>query len=171
MNKDIKYYLGLDYPIEIRKLRKEEGGGYLASIPQLGAKAFCADGKTISKALEGLSKVKEHLFSDYLTRGLPIPEPEEQTESLFSGKFVVRIPVSLHRELVETAQKQNVSLNQFILYLLSYHTPLLALEKKFEDCVREIRYTLNRIEFAFQEASPLSEYVIKGVKDHYAEAA
>lgn len=171
MKKDINYYMALDYSVEIRKLRKEEGGGYLASIPQLGSKAFCADGRTINKALEGLKQVKRLLFSDYLDRGVPIPEPEAETESLFSGKFVIRIPVTLHRELVETTRKQNISLNQLILHLLSYNTPLIALEKRLEECFSEIKYTLSNIEVTFQIAFPPTNYIPKTGKEVYASAA
>jgi len=43
---------------------------------------------------------------------LPIPEPRPIEE--YSGKFVVRVPKSLHRNLVEEAEREGVSLNQYI---------------------------------------------------------
>jgi predicted HicB family RNase H-like nuclease len=149
VRKRLRYYLSLDYPVEIRKISKEDGGGYLASIPQLGAKAFCADGETINEALANLEKVKENLFQDYLKDGIQIPEPEAEPESIFSGKFVIRIPTSLHRQLVDIAHKQNVSLNQQIVYLLSYNTPLAAIESKFEECFSKIETKLSRIKFEY----------------------
>jgi antitoxin HicB len=150
MGKDLNYYLSLDYPIEIRRIPKEDGGGYLASIPQLGEKAFRADGATIDEALANLKKIKRYLFIDYLKEGLPIAEPEPEPESIFSGKFVVRIPATLHRELVESARKRNVSLNHHVVHLLSYNTPLVALERKLEECFDEIRSTLSSIDVAFK---------------------
>lgn len=167
--KKLKYYLGLEYPLEIRRLKKEDGSGYLASIPQLGSKAFSGHGDTIHEALGSLAAVKEHLFRDYLKEGVPIPEPEPELESIFSGKFVVRIPAALHRELVGTAQKQNVSLNQLVVHLLSYHTPLRALERKLEECFREIQSKLSKIEFAFSYAQPIGIWT--GEKDRYPQAA
>jgi predicted HicB family RNase H-like nuclease len=160
MSKDLKYYLGLDYTFEIRKLPKEDGGDYLASIPQLGANAFCADGKTIEEALTNLKTIKEDLFRDYLKEGIPIPEPEPEPETIFSGKFVVRIPPVLHRQLVKMARKQNMSLNQFVVYLLSYNTPLTALEAKLEECFDKIerkmsvfqapsKFSLETIQYSF----------------------
>jgi len=104
----------------------------------LGAKAFCGDGRTIKEALTNLNKIKEDLFRDYLNKGIPIPEPEVEPESIFSGKFVVRIPPKLHRHLVEEARKENVSLNQLVLYLLSYNTSLRAVENKIEECFVKI---------------------------------
>ena len=44
----------------------------------------------------------------------PLP-PEED----YSGKFVVRVPRSLHRDLVETAEQEGVSLNQYINVVLA----------------------------------------------------
>jgi predicted HicB family RNase H-like nuclease len=36
-----------------------------------------------------------------------------------SGKLLLRIPKSLHRRLAEKADRENVSLNQYIVSLLS----------------------------------------------------
>jgi antitoxin HicB len=133
MRKDLEYYVNLDYPVEIRKIPKRDGGGYLASIPQLGEKAFHADGRDVREALRNLRKVKRDLFAEYLKQGTRIPEPEPEPESIFSGKFIVRIPSSLHRQLVERAQRENVSLNQLVVYLLSYNVSLRVIESKLDD--------------------------------------
>jgi antitoxin HicB len=47
-----------------------------------------------------------------LEDGDPIPEPRPLDD--YSGKFVVRVPKSLHRELVDAAEREGVSLNQYI---------------------------------------------------------
>ncbi len=36
MKRDLKFYMSLDYPVEIRRLSEEDGGGYLACIPLSG---------------------------------------------------------------------------------------------------------------------------------------
>jgi antitoxin HicB len=36
-----------------------------------------------------------------------------------NGKLLLRMPKSLHCRLAETAEQENVSLNQYILFLLS----------------------------------------------------
>lgn len=152
MRKNLNYYLKLDYPIEIKKLPKKDGGGYMASIPQLGEKAFRADGRTIKEALANLRKVKKDLFTDFIEEGTPILEPEPEPESIFSGKFVVRMRPELHRQLVERAQKENVSLNHLVVHLLAYNSSLSAVERKIDELV-------NKIE-AKQFAMPISsEYL------------
>ncbi len=47
-----------------------------------------------------------------LEDGRPIPEP--QASEAYSGRFVVRVPRTLHQQLVEAAEQEGVSLNQFI---------------------------------------------------------
>ena len=49
--------------------------------------------------------------------GLNIPIPADTDK--YSGKFVVRLPKSLHRRLVTEAGREGVSLNQYTLYKLS----------------------------------------------------
>ena len=46
-----------------------------------------------------------------------IPEPADATD--YSGKFVVRMPKSFHKALVEQSEKEGVSLNQYVLFQLA----------------------------------------------------
>jgi antitoxin HicB len=52
-----------------------------------------------------------------LEDGDKITEPV--SDEKFSGKFVLRLPKSLHRKLARNARKENVSLNQYAVSLLS----------------------------------------------------
>ena len=45
-----------------------------------------------------------------LERNMPIPEPDDD----YSGKFVVRIPKSLHKLLVNQSKREGISLNQYV---------------------------------------------------------
>ena len=99
MNKTIDHYLALNYPVEIIKIPDNEGGGYMATIPQLGRNAFVGDGSTIDEAIQNLEEVKKDLFEDFLKQGIAIPEPKFEDEEEFSGRFILRIPKDLHRHL------------------------------------------------------------------------
>jgi len=114
--KNLEYFMSLPYRIEIQPIPKDKGGGYEASIPRLGRFAVCADGETVAEALNNLESIKNERLAAYLEEGLPIPEPEEEE---YSGKFVLRIPKSLHRELALRARENSVSLNQFVSSLLA----------------------------------------------------
>ena len=119
MEKNLEYYLTLNYPIEIIKIKEEEGGGFQASIPLLGKYAFLGDGETIEEAIVNLAETQKYLFQKYLEQSIPIPEPGEEEEKEYSGKFVLRIPAELHRYLSFEAQKNKTTLNQYCLYLLT----------------------------------------------------
>lgn len=119
MKKDRDYFMNLNYPIEIQNIEKNEGGGFSASINILGKYAFCGDGETVEEAIRDLDVIKKDLFEKYLKKGISIPEPTKTTPKKYSGKFIIRIPSMLHRHLSEEAKRNNTTLNQYCIYLLS----------------------------------------------------
>lgn len=54
-----------------------------------------------------------------LEEGKNIPEPTNPYSSNYSGKFTLRLPKTLHRELALLAEDEGVSLNQYLLYLIA----------------------------------------------------
>ena len=60
--------------------------------------------------MEGYIEIK-------LEQGYDIPLPIKEND--FSGKFVIRLPKSLHQRLALEAQKEGISLNQYALYKLA----------------------------------------------------
>jgi predicted HicB family RNase H-like nuclease len=115
---DLDYYMNLPYKVELVPIREEEGGGYMARLPLFGKQGIIGDGETKEEALADLEKAKGARFERYLEEGLAIPEPQFDEED-FSGRFVLRLPKFLHRDLVLAAKDNGVSLNQFVVSLLS----------------------------------------------------
>src|SRR6266567_2567371 len=113
MMKDVKYYLGLPYTMI---LRQDEDGDVVARIEELPGCA--AHGKTPKEALENLGEAKGLWISDCLEGGDPVPEPSP-VDHLPSGKWVQRVPRSLHRKLSQFARREGVSLNQMVTSILS----------------------------------------------------
>ena len=75
------------------------------------------DAPTVEEAVEEANVSKELMLESYLEHGdYPIPEPYSPKDH--SGKFNVRVPKSLHRELAERAQEEGVSLNALVSSLL-----------------------------------------------------
>ncbi len=116
-NKNLRYYLDLPFPIEITQIPEDKGGGFMACIPQLGRMVLVGDGNTVMEAIQDLERAKASLFREYLEKGIQIPEPEDEDE--YSGRFVMRMPKYLHRELSFGAKRNKVSLNSYIISLLS----------------------------------------------------
>ncbi|AEG15582.1 type II toxin-antitoxin system HicB family antitoxin [Desulfofundulus sp. TPOSR] len=112
--KSLEYYLNLNYEIKLRNLPEDEGGGWLAEIPQLPG--CISDGSTPEEALVNLEDAKKCWIETCLELGRPVPEPVPEN---YSGQLRIRIPKSLHRILAEKAKEENVSLNQYISYQLA----------------------------------------------------
>ncbi|HLP44359.1 MAG TPA: type II toxin-antitoxin system HicB family antitoxin [Candidatus Deferrimicrobium sp.] len=111
--KDIAYYMELPYNIIIRK---DPYGGYFAKIEEL--EGCMAQGETYEEAFKNIREAMELWLEDAIADGDDIPEPDRGEEN-FSGKFVLRLPKTLHRKLARNAYKENVSLNQYVVFLLS----------------------------------------------------
>ena len=74
--------------------------------------------KTQEAALKGIRKVVAEVVADMKAEGENIPEP--LAEKHFSGKFVVRVPPDLHRNLTIEAAEAGVSLNRLASSKLSF---------------------------------------------------
>ncbi len=103
------------YPLQVRPLSEDEGGGFLASVPDLPG--CMGDGKTEAAAIEDVRAAIASWVEAAEKFGDPIPEPSRLEG--YSGKFVTRIPRTLHMTLVEMARREGVSLNQLVLTKLA----------------------------------------------------
>ncbi|MBE9079959.1 toxin-antitoxin system HicB family antitoxin [Romeria aff. gracilis LEGE 07310] len=63
-------------------------------------------------ALQGICELVADTIKELEQTGESVPKP--LSERNFSGKFQVRIPPSLHRELATKAAEENVSLNRLV---------------------------------------------------------
>jgi predicted RNase H-like HicB family nuclease len=111
--KDIQYYMGLNYKIEIVKDAAE--GGYALQCPELPGCVTCAE--TVDEGLKMIEDAKKSWLEICLDSDMPIPEPTSIEE--YSGQFKLRIPKSLHKSLAERSKQEGISMNQYCLYLLS----------------------------------------------------
>lgn len=93
----------------------EEDNGYIAIVPELpGLSAF---GSSAEEAIQELSVAKEAYLEVLKEDGEQIPEPDLLKP--FSGQTRLRLPKSLHASLSFEAKKEGVSLNSYIVHLLS----------------------------------------------------
>ena len=113
MIKDLNYYMGLPYRIEI--IREQEEGGYVLHCPELPGCITC--GETVQEGLEMLEDAKKCWFTACLEDGVSIPEPTRLED--YSGQFKLRLPKSLHKQLAQRSSEEGVSMNQYCVYLLS----------------------------------------------------
>ena len=97
MGRTVEYYLGLPYTIELRNLADE--GGWFVHVNEL--RGCISEGYTAEEAIAAIREAMELWLEVAIEDGIPIPEPRDPED--YSGKFVVRVPRSLHRDLEDTS--------------------------------------------------------------------
>ena len=111
----IEDYMKLPYTRLVQEMNDESGHYFYGRILELDG---CqSTGDTLEELYQGLNEAMEGYLEVKLENNLPVPIPE--TVDKYSGKFVVRLPRSLHQRLVIEAEKEGVSLNQLALYKLA----------------------------------------------------
>lgn len=93
----------------------DEDQAYIATIPEF--RNLSAFGKTYEEALNEAEIVLEGYIESLKSENTPLPEPNKICE--YSGQTRLRMPRDLHRALTVGAQKQGVSLNTYMVTLLS----------------------------------------------------
>ena len=113
---DVQEYMKLPYNYIIKPIQDESGAYFHASVLELDG---CQSaGETFKEAFDGLMEAMEGWIETKLESGFSVPDPIDNTK--FSGKFVVRLPKSLHARLAMEADREGVSLNQYTLYKLNH---------------------------------------------------
>lgn len=100
---DIKHY-------SYRVIWSSEDGEFVATVAEFPSLSWLHSDQ--AKALQGLVDLVADVVADLEANSDPVPEPI--TERRFSGKFNVRVPESLHRELALSAAQEGVSLNRLV---------------------------------------------------------
>ena len=104
-----------DYPFEVRPLAEGDGGGYLVSFPDF---AECiSDGEPIEEALANGRDALKATIAALEARKLPVPGPN--SGGVASGKFVARVPKTVHAQLATRARAEGVSLNTLVLTFIA----------------------------------------------------
>ena len=113
--KKVKDYMELPYNYIVQPIKDESGEYFYARVLELDG---CqSTGDTFEEAYENLKEAMEGWIEAKLEGGFEVPLPVGYDD--FSGKFIVRIPKSLHYKLSVEAEQEGVSLNQYALYKLS----------------------------------------------------
>jgi len=128
----------LRYPTQI--FFSDEDAGFIALAPDLpGCSAF---GETAEEALRELQDATRAWIGAATKAGNPIPPPSpRQAEELPSGRILLRLPKTLHAQLIERANRDSSSLNTCVVMLLSQslmgqrtplHTDLVRLSESMK---------------------------------------
>lgn len=105
--------ISVEYPFEVRPLSKDEGGGYSISFPDLPG--CWSDGATPEEAIEH----GRDALASWLAVGREFGDAAPKPFSTASGRFVQRVPRSLHAQLIARARAEGVSLNTLVVSLVA----------------------------------------------------
>ena len=112
---EIKDYIKLPYTRMVQEMNDESGHYFYGKILELDG---CqSTGDTLEELYQSLNEAMEGYLEVRQENNMPIPVPG--TADKYSGKFVVRLPKSLHQKLAIEAEKEGVSLNQLAVYKLA----------------------------------------------------
>jgi RNA polymerase sigma-B factor len=107
-------YLAQPYHVAVvREPRAEDG--WTARVEELPG--CVATGRTRVDAVARVDQAMREWIADALAHGRDVPRPH--AASSHSGRLLVRMPRSLHADLSSAAEREEVSLNQFITSVLA----------------------------------------------------
>jgi predicted RNase H-like HicB family nuclease/plasmid stability protein len=134
-SREIEAYASRPYPITFYPA---EEGGYVAEIEDLPG--CLAQGESPAEAVDAIEQCKRAWIATAFEQGIEVPLPRTEVE--YSGKFLVRMPKSLHRRLAARARQDEVSLNAEVVSLLSaaletreQQAHAKELVRAFQDCL------------------------------------
>jgi len=127
MKRTAEEYMDLPYTIEITP----DDGSYFVKIKEL--EGCMSVGESKSDALLMIEDAMREWLAVAIEDDIEIPLPEALQADRYSGKFPLRLPKSLHRKLAERAEDDRVSLNQYLVMLLSERHSIHQLKKMLAD--------------------------------------
>ena len=109
-DRTVERYLALPYHVTLVRDGDGEDGPWVAQVEELAGCTSRAE--TAEQAASGIQQAMSDWISEALREGREVPEPKPVDEH--SGRLLLRMPRTLHAELTRLAEREGVSLNQFI---------------------------------------------------------
>lgn len=106
----VEDYATLPYHLMVVRDDEEKTRPWTASVEELPG--CTTHGRTADEALSGLQSALMSWIEVALEQGREIPQPK--SAGSHSGRLLLRMPRTLHAELTRVADREGVSLNQFI---------------------------------------------------------
>jgi predicted RNase H-like HicB family nuclease len=153
--KRVEDYLALDYPVLVT--RDPETTAFVLEVPDWPG--CVTHGATLEEAFEKLDDAKFTWVEDCLQRNIEIPQPRPRDS--YSGRFLLRLPRSLHRRLVYVAEQEGISLNSYVSNVLSEHvgrvggvSSLTSVREEIESLLGEIKGSVSNLSAPTVTAAP-----------------
>lgn len=102
----------MKYGFNVYQTQVEDHVFWIAESKDL--KGCVGQGETINEALLELELNEQEWLDTAAECGIPIPDISIEVPSEYSGKFMTRVSPKVHKEAVENANKEGISLNQYV---------------------------------------------------------
>jgi predicted RNase H-like HicB family nuclease len=113
--KKLQHYLRLPYRMNLTF--DEESNAWIVRYPELPG--CIAHGATPDQALTEGEEAKALWIETAIGDNQQVPQPQPHGEPMYSGKLVLRLPRSLHEAAAESADREGISLNTYLVHLVS----------------------------------------------------
>jgi predicted RNase H-like HicB family nuclease len=107
-----RHHETIDYPIVLEPLPADEGGGWLATVPDLPG--CMSDGDTQEEAVHNVKGAVLAWVGTAEGLARPVPTPGSAR-----GEWRQRVPKTLHEKLKRLAEAEGVSLNALVTSVLA----------------------------------------------------
>ncbi len=102
------------YTFDVAPLSQDDGGGFLITWPDLPG--CMSDAETVEDAINNGRDAFHVWMETHIEEGREIPLPGSAGSS---GKFIQRVPKSLHIRLAACAKTEGVSMNTLVATMLA----------------------------------------------------
>ena len=100
------------YQFTVRRLSREEGGGYLVEYPDIPG--CMSDGETIEEAIRNGREALRDCIDVFKESGRKIPKPVVE-----AAQWRQRVPRTLYSKLTKQAENEGVSINSFVTAIIA----------------------------------------------------
>ena len=113
-------------------IQQDVDGCFYAKVEEI--EGCFAEGQTAQEAWENIHDSMKNWMEIAEEMNVSIPLPKTNQEIEYSGKYLLRMPKKLHKELAEASEEEEgISLNLLMVNLLSSRLSIHLLEKKITD--------------------------------------
>lgn len=138
--RSLEAYLALEYPFQVHA---DPDGGYVIEFPDLPG--CMTQIENLDEVGSMAAEIRKLWIETAYEEGMDIPPPSYPEE--YSGKFLLRLPRSLHRQLAEGAERERVSLNHWVISILARGEAELRIERRLDELDRRLREMQNEVRY------------------------
>ncbi|HEX5500864.1 MAG TPA: toxin-antitoxin system HicB family antitoxin [Thermomicrobiales bacterium] len=121
----LEWYMDQPYPYLVMP---DPEGGYVIRFPDLPG--CLTQVETAEEIAAMADEIRVLWLETEFELGADIPLPSGSND--YSGKFILRVPRSLHRTLAQSAEREGVSLNAYVTAVLARGDAQSRIDRRFD---------------------------------------